>query len=209
MAPKAVLSTWDASKVCHLDRRRSRSGETPVFRSLCSHPPWNESETPMAVPCSRTCFSCCHPRRESAVLSVRYTHPGMAPKAVLSTWDASKVCHLDRRRSRSGETPVFRSLDSHTFWNESETNMAVPAAGPAFLVVIPEGDLRFQPRGYTHPGIALRAEVSFGAASGTCPNVPYSDTWPVSGQNPIRTLRPCYGRRPVPWAAWIHAQLHR
>ena len=123
-----VHPPWDGSKGCHFDRRRSRSGETPVFRSLYSHafrnllPHIPESTPtrsgmrakptwlyPAAAPA--LLVVCCHPRRGSAVPAVR----GSAVPAarVHPPWDGSKGCHLDpgrlqRLSSRPEAKPEWR-----------------------------------------------------------------------------------------------------
>ena len=160
-----VHPPWDGSKGCHLDRRRSRSGETPVFRSLYSHTFWNETEINMAVPCGRTCFSCCHPRRGSAFLTVR-VHP---------IWNGSKGCHLDPGMapkaviSTGGEAEVERPLyfvSSHTFWNESETNMAVPCGRTCFSCCHPRRGSAFLTVRVHPPGMAPKAVISTGGEAG-------------------------------------------
>ena len=106
----------------------------------------------------------------------------MAPKAVISTlgcskslssrpWDGSKGCHLDPGMppkpiiSTGGEAGVERPLyfvpsTPTRSGMRAKSTWLYPPTAPAFLVVIPEGDLRFPPCGYTHPGMAPKTVIS-------------------------------------------------
>ena len=117
----------------------------------CAFRPKSAWLYPAAAPASLVVI----PEGDLRFLPCGYTHPGIAQSRC-----SGRAWLQPRRRCRLCTAPsgaevslmLLQGLDQ-TFLR-TKSAWLYPAASPASLVVIPEGDLRFPPCRYTHPGSA-------------------------------------------------------